>query len=389
MRGRSPIDGFPIGRFVASQPGATQQKRPPGLNRSRFTQDVGLHSLISEQENWVLFNNSGLTNIAPGHFIATKGETGYQATVIPPGTFRISIFFNVINRVDLLPVVVVPNGFYGRVVANDGEKLSAGQIMADAWPDAEQTKFLDAKYFMSNGGRKGLQLSVLKPGIYPLNLALFQIKIGYFRNGRDITANTDDVYDLRRKTTETTPLDTSITRVPARFISVVRSSVQEAGVDCKVRTAQTDSGGRAAELVTQHCKGIWDTSLPPNDYHLNRDAYDVTLVSTRVTTLEFKGGFTRRYIDLKVDAKGDFTQADRTASFPQPNDAADRGLGNSSGTACDRPNHAGKCPDPCRRSGRPTRGRSTHCCAVHQLVSSQYKWWLDYRTRTKRQRCRR
>ena len=71
------------------------------------------------------------------------------------------------------------------------------------------------------------------------------------------------------------------------------------------------------------CKGIWDKSLAPNDYYLNRDAYDVTLVSTRVTTLEFKGGFQRRYLDLKVDAKGDFQQTERTANFPIPQDAAD------------------------------------------------------------------
>ena len=268
----------------------------------------------------------GLTNIAPGHIIATKGETGYQAEIIPPGTFRISIFFNVLNKVDLLPVVVVPNGFYGRLVASDGEALGAGQIMADAWPDADQQKFLDAEYFMMHGGAKGLQLSVLKPGVYPLNLALFQVKIGYIRNGKDIVVDSDDVYDLRGKTSEASPLDTSITRVPAGSVGVVRSSVQSAGVDCKARTAKTDDGGLTAELVSQYCKGIWDKSLPPNDYYLNRDAYDVTLVSTRVTTLEFKGGFTRRYIDLKVDARGDFTQSERTASFQQPRDAADAAI---------------------------------------------------------------
>ena len=127
-------------------------------------------------------------------------------------------------------------------------------------------------------------------------------------------------------TKEETPLDTSITRVPAGSVGVVRSSVQSAGVDCKARTAKTDEGGLTAELVPQYCKGVWDTSLPPNDYYLNRDAYDVTLVSTRVTTLEFKGGFTRRYLDLKVDAKGDFTQTERTATFPQPKDAADTAI---------------------------------------------------------------
>src|ERR1700731_2030255 len=67
----------------------------------------------------------GFANIAPGHIIAAHGETGYQAEIIPPGPFRVSIFFNVLNRVDLLPVVIVPSGFYGRVVANDGEPLGA------------------------------------------------------------------------------------------------------------------------------------------------------------------------------------------------------------------------------------------------------------------------
>ena len=94
---------------------------------------------------------------------------------------------------------------------------------------------------MTHGGQKGLQLSLLKPGVYPLNLALFQVKIGYIKNGRDITVDNDDVYDLRGQTTEQTPLDTSITRVPAGFVGVVRSSVQSAGVDCKARTASTDS----------------------------------------------------------------------------------------------------------------------------------------------------
>lgn len=268
----------------------------------------------------------GLSNLSPGHLIATHGETGYQADIIPPGSFRISIFFNVLNQIDLVPVVVVPNGFYGRITASDGDSLGAGQIMADSWPDDQQQKFLDAEYFMTHGGQKGLQLSILKPGVYPLNLALFQVKIGYINNARDVTNSDDEVFDLRGRTRESSPLDTSITRVPAGSVGVVRSSVQQKGVDCHARTAVTDNGGLAAELVTMNCKGVWETSLPPNDYYLNRDAYDVTLVSTRVTTLEFKGGFTRRYIDLKVDSKGDFQQTERSASFQRPNDSADTAI---------------------------------------------------------------
>ncbi|SDR63368.1 hypothetical protein SAMN05519103_08539 [Rhizobiales bacterium GAS113] len=264
----------------------------------------------------------GTSNLADGQVIATNGETGYQAQIIPPGTFRISPFFNVLNTLDYLPLVVVPQGFYGRIVARDGAPLPAGQIMADAWPDKDFQNFLDAEYFLTHGGQKGLQLSVLKPGVYPLNLALFEVKIGY---SNSVVSDVDN-YTLKGLTKGGTPLDTSITRVSAGSVGVVRSSVQAKGLDCTTITAKTETDGLAAELVPQGCKGIWAVSLPPNDYYLNRDAYDVTLVSTRVTALEFKGGFTRQYIDLKVDSRGDFTQSARQQSFGKPNDAADSAI---------------------------------------------------------------
>ena len=281
---------------------------------------------IPANEVGIVHKIYGTANLADGRLIATNGETGFQAQVIPPGTFRISPFFNVLNTLDYLPLVAVPQGFYGRVLARDGAPLPVGQVMADAWPEADFQKYLDAEYFLTHGGQKGLQLSVLKPGVYPLNLALFEVKIGYIKNGRVITVNSDDVYSLQGLTKEDSPLDTSITHVPAGSVGVVRSSVQTKGTDCTTITAKTDAEGLAAELVPQGCKGIWAVSLSPNDYYLNRDAYDVTLVSTRVTALEFKGGFTRRYIDLKVDSKGDFTQSERTQTFNKPNDSADSAI---------------------------------------------------------------
>src|SRR5947199_136482 len=39
----------------------------------------------------------GFKTLPDGKLIAVDGESGYQAQVIPPGTFRISPFFNVIN----------------------------------------------------------------------------------------------------------------------------------------------------------------------------------------------------------------------------------------------------------------------------------------------------
>jgi hypothetical protein len=265
----------------------------------------------------------GYSSLPEGRIIATKGETGYQAETIAPGTFKVSPFFNVLNNVETVPLVTIPNGFYGRIVTRDGKALDATQIMADAWPDAELNKYLDATYFLDHDGTKGLQLSVLKPGTYAMNLALYEVRVGRRANGRDVTDADDDVYDLRGRRTEKTPLDTSITSIPAGSVGVVRASVQTKGIDCRPATARTDDDGLSAELVPQGCKGVWSSSLNPGSYYLNRDAYDVTMVSTRVQALEFHGGYTKRSIDLQVDAKGNFQQHENVSQVPVDPNAAD------------------------------------------------------------------
>src|SRR6516162_7521451 len=45
----------------------------------------------------------GVSNLANGHIIATQGETGYQAQIIPPGTIRFSLFANVLSTIERLP----------------------------------------------------------------------------------------------------------------------------------------------------------------------------------------------------------------------------------------------------------------------------------------------
>ena len=270
----------------------------------------------------------GGSQLPQGHIIATDGETGYQAETIPPGTFKVSLLYNVYNSVTTVPLVRVPNGYYGRIVARDGENLPEGQLMASAWPDKEFTHYLDAQYFMTHHGQRGQQLSVLKPGTYPINTALFQVMIAY-------STDKDDFYDENGRTQQRSGRDTSITRVPAGFVGVVRSSMQDTAKDCRTITASVDkdapvvdkvkgsTDSLTAELVPQGCKGIWASALQPNDYFLNREAYDVTLVDTRVQNLEFKGGFVRRFIDLKVGQDGEFAQKERSVEVSVPEGAAD------------------------------------------------------------------
>ena len=76
-------------------------------------------------------------------------------------------------------------------------------------------------------------------------------------------------------------------------------------------------------LVPRGCVGIWKEPLFPGAYYLNRQAYEVTLVDTRVKTWNYKGGYTKRILDLSLDEQGNIQQRERAEVQAVPQDAAD------------------------------------------------------------------
>jgi hypothetical protein len=163
---------------------------------------------------------------------------------------------------------------------------------------------LDAATFLTKGGIRGPQETVLKPGAYRLNRYLFDIRI-------------DE--------------ETKATIIPAGHVGVVKSNVQQPGRDCveervKVSQAQHEIDALSVPLVQKGCIGIWREVLLPGAYYLNRHAYDVTLVDTRVQTWEYKGGFVRRSVDLSIDQQGNLKQSERTANEPVPDGAVDKAI---------------------------------------------------------------
>ncbi len=231
----------------------------------------------------------------PGQIIAFDGEKGPQATVLPPG-FTFKLLLNVLYDVEELPMVKVPEGKYGFIIAKDGAPLRQGQFLADAWPQQEFARMLDADYFLKHGGQKGPQLTVLPPGEYRLNRYLFDVR---FENATDI---------------------------PAGFVGVVKSNVQETPEWEPADIPQDLAGSLAVPLVKKGSVGIWEEPLPPGRYYLNRAAYNITLVDTRVKTWNYKGGYTRRYIDLLVTQDGRIEQKERSEEVPVPRNAADKAI---------------------------------------------------------------
>jgi hypothetical protein len=96
------------------------------------------------------------------------------------------------------------------------------------------------------------------------------------------------------------------------------------GEVAKLKTVE--DSGLVAQLVPKGYIGIWNKTLAPGQYYLNRDAFDVKFIDTRVQTWKYLGGYKRRYIDLQVGQDGKIEQKEWDETFPVPKDAADQAI---------------------------------------------------------------
>ncbi|NET72243.1 MAG: flotillin family protein, partial [Sphaerospermopsis sp. SIO1G2] len=105
-----------------------------------------------------------------GKHIAINGEAGYQADILPPGTYFGYLPWE--YEIRKKPVINIPQGEIGLVVAKDGATIPSRRILGRV---VECNDFQDAKAFLTNGGEKGEQLGILKPGTYRINTELFTV----------------------------------------------------------------------------------------------------------------------------------------------------------------------------------------------------------------------
>jgi len=239
-------------------------------------------------------------DLPAGRIIALPGQKGPQAEILGPG-FHFRPLLNVLYDVEERSVVQIPEGYYGQITTLDGAPMPEGMFIAPVISDDKLATMLDAQSFIEQGGIRGPQETVLKPGSYRLNQYLFDVRIDQ---------------------------DTTATIIPTGQVGVVKSNVQQPGLNCKeemvrVSQAQHDAEALSVPLVPTGCIGLWKDPLLPGAYYLNRHAYDVTLVDTRVQTWEYKGGYTRRFIDLSLDQQGNLNQVERSVNVPKPESAVD------------------------------------------------------------------
>jgi hypothetical protein len=235
--------------------------------------------------------------LPPGRIIALDGQKGPQAEVLGPG-FHLIPFVRVIYEIEYFPVQEIPEGQYGLLVTTDGRAIDEGSYLADRWPPGREEGMLDATYFLENGGQKGPQFNVLRPGKYRINPYLFRIN--------------------RLLATD----------VPTGHVAVIRSNVKTTDKACPDPSISFGTADKsvALPLVPEGCVGVWEKPKPPGRYYLNEKAFVTTIIPTRLQTWVYKGGYTARRVNLTVSDEGKIQQKEVSEVIKIPKNAADKAI---------------------------------------------------------------
>ncbi|MFN7114162.1 MAG: SPFH domain-containing protein [Alphaproteobacteria bacterium] len=289
---------------------------------------------VDKYETGHVVKKFGGRNLGAGQIIASNGENGPQDYIYGPG-WHLTWFIRIWGEVRVLPVVDIPPGHFGEVVALDGRSLPEDAVIAPPLPgtslafgapkldvDAsifDATTFLDSEQIK---GYKGLQATVLKPGIHRLNLYLFNVRITD-RQGR---TRIYDQYGMRSEVAQGHQ-PTIITEIPTGHVGVVKSNLDEGwNTQCKSGAEEVQQGRLKAVLVPSGCKGVWKEIFEPGAYFFNPELYEVTQIPTRAQRWSYHGGYDDCRIDLTIGDDGKFSQTRHCTAIPVDPNVADEAI---------------------------------------------------------------
>jgi uncharacterized membrane protein YqiK len=263
-----------------------------------------------------------------GAILALHGEAGLQADTLAPGLhFWLWPWQYVVTRQKF---VTIAEGTIGVVEARDGRPLKDGRVLARR---VECNSFQSARAFLENGGERGPQITVIPPGTYRVNTALFSVvaedvleiddnMVGIVTTKEGRSLETGEIAGLevpghnlfqdgqafvdaggfkglqeqvmlagryfinpRFATVEIKQM----TIVPIANVGVVIAYVGEAGVDV---TGETFKHGN---LVKKGQKGVWVEPLDPGKYPINPYTHNVENVPTANVVLNWATGKTEAH----------------------------------------------------------------------------------------------
>ena len=272
-------------------------------------------------------------SLPDGSIIALHGEAGIQADTLAPG-----IHFGYWPwqyEINVVKFTTIPEDQIGIVESRDGKPLAAGRVLAKR---VDCDSFQDARKFLTEGGERGPQITIIPPGTYRINNRVFEVElkdvleiednmVGVVttREGKalatgDIAGREIPGHNLyqdaqafidgggfkglqeqvilagryfinpRFATIETKPM----TEVPIANAGVVIAFVGAVGVD------MTGDAFKHGNLVGRGQKGVWNEPLDPGKYPINPFTHRVEIVPTANVVLNWATGKSESH---KLDEK--------------------------------------------------------------------------------------
>ena len=182
-------------------------------------------------------------------FLQKGGQLGPQIEVILPGRYRINtdLFYS-----EVKPATIVQANQIGLITANDGAPLPEGELVADSVQD--HNDYQNASAFLANGGQRGPQYDLLKPGTYYINPVMFDVKL-------------DDVAVVERGQV-------------AVLVSNVGKEPEDVPHEERLQ-------GRERYVVPAGFRGIQSEVAGPGIYYLNHWAYIAYIIPTTNLTIDW------------------------------------------------------------------------------------------------------
>jgi len=272
-------------------------------------------------KKFVLFGTH--RSLPDGCIIALRGEAGIQADTLAPG-----IHFGYWPwqyEINVEKFTTIPEDQIGIVESRDGKPLAAGRVLAKR---VDCDSFQDARKFLTEGGERGPQITIIPPGTYRINRRVFEIDfkdvleiednmVGVVTTREGKALATGDIagreipghnmyqdaqafidgggfkglqeqvilagryfINPRFATVETKPM----TEVPIANAGVVIAFVGDVGVDL------TGDEFKHGNLVGRGQKGVWNEPLDPGKYPINPFTHRVEIVPTANVVLNWATG---------------------------------------------------------------------------------------------------
>lgn len=183
-------------------------------------------------------------------FLEMGGQRGPQIEVLFPGRYRVN---SDMFSVEVRPATIVAANQVGLVTAKDGEPLPEGELVAIHVEG--HSDFQDGSAFLANGGQRGPQYDLLRPGTYYVNPLMFDV-------------NLDNVAIIQRG--EVAVLVSNVGKEPPPLSDEMR--LKE---------------GLERYVVPAGFRGILAEVAGPGVYYLNRWAYIAYVVPTTNLTIDW------------------------------------------------------------------------------------------------------